>query len=203
MMNLSETKLSTAELRRDLESLNGLGQAFGTTMSRAFASAVTDGRKLSDVLRSLMLSLSRQTLTSALQPLSSAFGALLGKNTSSAFGALLGKNTGGTFGAMLGKFAGGLGLSKPVVPFAKGGIVGSPTLFPLAGGMGLMGESGAEAIMPLARDSDGRLGVRTSASRSVHVTFNISTPDIDGFKRSQSQISAAILRTIERGQRNL
>jgi lambda family phage tail tape measure protein len=191
MMNLSETKLSTAELRRDLESLNGLGQAFGTTMSRAFASAVTDGRKLSDVLRSLMLSLSRQTLTSALQPLSSAFGALLGKNT------------GGTFGAMLGKFAGGLGLSKPVVPFAKGGIVGSPTLFPLAGGMGLMGENGAEAIMPLARDSDGRLGVRTSASRSVHVTFNISTPDIDGFKRSQSQISAAILRTIERGQRNL
>jgi hypothetical protein len=35
------------------------------------------------------------------------------------------------------------------------------------------------------------------------VTFNISTPDTDGFKRSQSQISAAIFRTIERGQRNL
>jgi len=178
-MNLSETKLNTAELRRDLEGLNGLGQAFGTTMSRAFAGAVTDGRKLSDVLRSLMLSLSRQTLTSALQPLSGAFAALLGK------------------------FTGGLGLSKPIVPFAKGGIVGSPTLFPLTGGTGLMGESGAEAIMPLARGSDGRLGVRTAASRSVNVTFNISTPDTDGFKRSQSQISAAIFRTIERGQRNL
>jgi lambda family phage tail tape measure protein len=182
-MNLLETKLNTAELRRDLEGLNGLGQAFGTTMSRAFATAVTDGRKLSDVLRTLMLSLSRQTLTSALQPLSGAFGAMLGKFTGTA--------------------AAGLGLSKPVVPFAKGGIVGSPTLFPLAGGTGLMGESGAEAIMPLARGSDGRLGVRTAASRSVNVTFNISTPDTDGFKRSQSQISAAIFRTIERGQRNL
>jgi lambda family phage tail tape measure protein len=191
MMNLSETKLNTAELRRDLEGLNGLGQAFGTTMSRAFASAVIDGRKLSDVLRSLMLSLSRQTLTSALQPLSGAFGTLLGNVKS------------GAFGALLGKFTGGLGLSKPVVPFAKGGIVGSPTLFPLAGGTGLMGESGAEAIMPLARDSDGRLGVRTAGSRSMNVTFNISTPDTEGFKRSQSQISAAIFRTIERGQRNL
>lgn len=179
-MNISETRLNTAELRRDLESLNSLGQAFGTTMSRAFASAVTDGRKLSDVLRGLMLSLSRQTLTAALQPLSSAFGALLGKAT-----------------------AGGLGLSAPVMPFAKGGIIGSPTLFPLAGGMGLMGESGAEAIMPLARDSHGRLGVRTAPSRSVNVTINIATPDTEGFKRSQSQISAAILRTIERGQRNL
>jgi phage-related minor tail protein len=127
----------------------------------------------------MMLSLSRQTLTSALQPLSGAFGALLGK------------------------FPGGLGLSKPILPFAKGGIVGSPTLFPLGGATGLMGESGAEAIMPLARGSDGRLGVRTAASRSVNVTFNISTPDTDGFKRSQSQISAAVLRTIERGQRNL
>src|SRR5215207_4992090 len=191
MMNFSETKLNTAELRRDLEGLNGLGQAFGATMSRAFASAVIDGRKLSDVLRSLMLSLSRQTLTSALQPLSGAFGALLGNVK------------GGAFGALLGKFTGGLGLSKPIVPFAKGGIVGSPTLFPLGAGMGLMGESGAEAIMPLARDSDGRLGVRTGASRSVNVTFNISTPDTEGFKRSQSQISAAIFRTIERGQRNL
>ena len=179
-MNFSETKLNTSELRRDLESLNTLGQAFGTTMNRAFASAVTDGRKLSDVLRSLMLSLSRQTLTAALQPIGSALGALFGKVTS-----------------------GSLGLSNAVRPFAKGGIIGSPTLFPLAGGTGLMGESGAEAIMPLARDSDGRLGVRTSASRSVNVTFNISTPDTEGFKRSQSQISAAILRTIERGQRNL
>jgi phage-related minor tail protein len=182
-MNLSETRLNISELRRDLESLDTLGQAFGTTMSRAFASAVTDGRKLSDVLRSLMLSLSRQTLTAALQPLSSAFGAMLEKFTGTA--------------------AAGLGLSNAVRPFAKGGIIGSPALFPLAGGTGLMGESGAEAIMPLARDSDGRLGVRTSASRSVNVTFNISTPDTEGFKRSQSQISAAILRTIERGQRNL
>jgi tape measure protein len=52
-------------------------------------------------------------------------------------------------------FAGG-----NVVPMALGGVVSSPTMFPLAGGrVGLMGEAGAEAVMPLRRGADGRLGV--------------------------------------------
>lgn len=47
-----------------------------------------------------------------------------------------------------------------VIPFAKGGVVTRPTLFPFAKGTGLMGEAGPEAIMPLGRDAQGRLGVR-------------------------------------------
>lgn len=47
--------------------------------------------------------------------------------------------------------------------FANGGIVGSPTTFPMAGGnMGLMGEKGPEAVMPLVRGKGGRLGVAAS-----------------------------------------
>lgn len=45
-----------------------------------------------------------------------------------------------------------------VIPFARGGIVNSPTLFPMANGMGLMGEAGPEAVMPLKR-VNGKLGV--------------------------------------------
>ena len=44
-------------------------------------------------------------------------------------------------------------------PFARGGIVSQPTLFPFAKGTGLMGEAGPEAIMPLKRGADGKLGV--------------------------------------------
>lgn len=44
--------------------------------------------------------------------------------------------------------------------FARGGIVNQPTLFPFANGIGLMGEAGPEAIMPLGRDGRGNLGVR-------------------------------------------
>ncbi|MCC7283670.1 MAG: tape measure protein, partial [Acetobacteraceae bacterium] len=56
-----------------------------------------------------------------------------------------------------------------LVPFAAGGIVSRPTLFPFASGTGLMGEAGPEAIMPLARDSRGRLGVRGGDAASTVV----------------------------------
>jgi hypothetical protein len=47
-----------------------------------------------------------------------------------------------------------------VVPFADGGVVGGPTTFPMSGGKtGVMGEAGPEAIMPLKRGADGKLGV--------------------------------------------
>ncbi|WP_173642715.1 phage tail length tape measure family protein [Bradyrhizobium sp. 41S5] len=47
-----------------------------------------------------------------------------------------------------------------IIPFARGGVVTRPTLFPMAnGGTGLMGEAGEEAVMPLRRGPDGRLGV--------------------------------------------
>jgi tape measure domain-containing protein len=46
-----------------------------------------------------------------------------------------------------------------MVPFAQGGVVSRPTVFPMANGIGLMGEAGPEAILPLKRGPGGRLGV--------------------------------------------
>ena len=51
-----------------------------------------------------------------------------------------------------------------VAAFARGGVVDGPTHFPMRGGVGLMGEAGPEAIMPLARGADGGLGVRAAAA---------------------------------------
>jgi hypothetical protein len=63
-----------------------------------------------------------------------------------------------------------------VIPFAKGGVVGSPMMFPMAGGKtGLMGEAGPEAIMPLKRGKGGKLGVSVEGNTgSVNVTNNIN-----------------------------
>lgn len=59
-----------------------------------------------------------------------------------------------------GLFANGAAFqSGNVVPFARGGIVSRPTMFPMARGAGLMGEAGPEAVMPLQRGPNGRLGV--------------------------------------------
>jgi phage-related minor tail protein len=89
------------------------------------------------------------------------------------------------------------------MPFARGGIVSAPTLFPMRNGRGLMGEAGPEAIMPLTRGADGRLGVQSAGGgRAVNVTVNVSTPDVQGFQRSQSQIAAQVGRALARGDRN-
>jgi len=90
-----------------------------------------------------------------------------------------------------------------VMPFAQGGVVSSPISFPMRGGRGLMGEAGPEAIMPLARGADGRLGVQTAGGgRPITVVMNVSTPDVQGFQRSQGQIAAQAARALARGQRN-
>ena len=58
--------------------------------------------------------------------------------------------------------------------FARGGIIDKPTVFPFANGIGLMGEAGPEAIMPLRRGRDGRLGVEAAnGGGGVNVTVNV------------------------------
>ena len=69
-------------------------------------------------------------------------------------------------------------------------------------GTGLMGEAGPEAIMPLTRGADGSLGVKAQGGQAVNVTMNITTPDVSGFQRSQSQVAASMSRALSRGQRN-
>ena len=100
---------------------------------------------------------------------------------------------------------GGVVQNAMPVPFASGGVIQSPIAFPLHGGrLGVAGERGAEAILPLARGSDGRLGVRAQgASNGFNITFNVSTPDAESFQRSETQLGAMLARAVSLGQRNL
>lgn len=102
-------------------------------------------------------------------------------------------------------FGGGMTSGIKVTPFAEGGIVSRPTLFGAGGNIGLMGERGAEAIMPLARGPDGRLGVAATGERQepTQVTINIATNDAESFRKSQVQITSALARAVARGQRGL
>ena len=75
-----------------------------------------------------------------------------------------------------------------VVPYANGGVVGGPTYFPMAGGKtGLMGEAGPEAIMPLKRGKNGKLGVQFDGGQqqSVNIVqnFQFSANGDDSVKR--------------------
>jgi phage-related minor tail protein len=180
--SIEQLSLQTDVLRTQMAGLDALAESLGSRLVTAFSGAVIHGTKLSDVLRGLALSLSQSSLTQGLRP--------------------LGNMLGGLFGGVIPNASGNVFSGGAVMPFADGGIVNSPTLFPMLGGTGLMGEAGPEAIMPLARGADGRLGVRGGGG-NVSVTVNISTPDAHSFSRSQSQVAALMARAVARGQRNL
>jgi phage-related minor tail protein len=80
--------------------------------------------------------------------------------------------------------------SAGVTAFAKGGVVGGPTIFPFANGVGLMGEAGPEAIMPLARGADGKLGVSAANGNSAP---NVIINNYSGQEATASSDSAGNL----------
>lgn len=108
------------------------------------------------------------------------------------------------FSSIVGSLFGNAGAGVSVAPFADGGIVASPTFFGAGSSVGLMGERGAEAIVPLARGPNGQLGLAASgAGRPTSVTVNIQTRDIESFRQSEAQVAAALARAMARGQRAL
>lgn len=145
-------------------------------------------------------------------------------------------SSGGILGSLFKGFGGGSGASSPaataafaagsgglfangaafsngnVIPFANGGVVSSPTLFPMAGGKtGLMGEAGAEAIMPLTRDSAGRLGVRASgggqgqaAPRTIINIKNYGNDNVETSERNDGGINIQdiVIGEVNRGISN-
>jgi lambda family phage tail tape measure protein len=80
--------------------------------------------------------------------------------------------------------------SAGVTAFANGGVVGGPTIFPFANGIGLMGEAGPEAIMPLARGADGKLGVAAANGNSAP---NVIINNYSGQEATASSDSAGNL----------
>lgn len=171
--------------------VNTLSTGIGGGLRRAFDGLVFDGVKLSDALRGVARTMADTIYGVAMKPVQNALGGALAQGLNGLLGGLMPFEKGGAFA------------QGRVMPFAKGGVVAQATAFPMRGATGLMGEAGPEAIMPLARGADGRLGVQaTGSARPVTVVMNITTPDVQGFQRSQTQIAAQAQRMLARGQRN-
>jgi phage-related minor tail protein len=177
----------TAGFDKALGDLSLKANAFGAAMASALRGAATGGRSLDGVLRQLALRLSSIALGAALKPLQNALGGLAGQ----------------VFGG-LGTLFGGGGGGATVTPFAKGGVVAAPSFFPNGRQIGLMGEAGAEAILPLKRGADGSLGVAAGGQKaSPTIVFNVTAADAASFSRSEAQIQAMLARATQRGRRGL
>ncbi len=176
------TGTTTRQLQRDLKGL----------YSAAFDDLLINGPRVSDLFKNIFQSTILAATNAAVQPVSNAFGNALGGAVGDIVGGVLPFAQGGAFS------------KGKVMPFARGGVFDRPVTFPMgSGSIGLMGEAGPEAIMPLSRGADGKLGVRAqSGNRPMNVTINVSTPDVQGFRKSQSQLAAQIGRALRQGGRN-
>jgi len=182
-----------AERRRQWQQqMESISQTIAGSITTAVESWVSGTARIKDAFRSMAQSLMQTAMRTMLN---NAVQSLLGGLFKSV----------GSVGAGLLPFATGAAVhGGRVMPFAAGGVVRGPLMFPMARGAGLVGEAGPEAILPLARGPDGRLGVRAQGQGApVQVVMNISTPDAEGFRRNRGRIAAELARAVAEGQRNL
>lgn len=185
---LQHMRATISDTGRQVRDLSG---GISKGLRSAFDGMLFDGMKLQDAFTKIGQSMSQAAYSSAMRPVTNHIGNIASAGISSVLSGLMPNATGNPFS------------QGRVMPFAKGGVVSSPTTFPMRGATGLMGEAGPEAIMPLTRGPDGSLGVRAQGgAAATHVVMNISTPDAESFRRSQGQIAAQMGRALARGSRN-
>lgn len=160
-----------------VEALKDSANEMKDTFKGAFKDLVTGAKDLGDVVSDVLNKIADKLLDSA-------FDLLLGGGSSG--GGFLGGLLGGIFPSAKGNvFSGGASISA----FANGGVVNSPTLFPMTGSQtGLMGEAGPEAIMPLSRGANGKLGVQTSGGvvqHEIRIVADSLTLSDDGVMQTQ------------------
>lgn len=176
------TELERAE--RQSERVDRMGQQLGFTFQSAFEDAILDGKRFSDILKAVERDIARIILRTAVTgPAANAISNAITGGVNSLIGSFSAPNTQSTNAALASGPSSSTGALLPfangnafwggnLIPFANGGIVSSPTVFRMARGMGLMGEAGPEAIMPLQRGADGKLGVRAGGGGQGGVVIN-------------------------------
>lgn len=170
----------TSEFEAALDDLQKHASKLGDHLTGALSGAVLSGKSLDDVLRKIATSITSSALSAGLKPLQSLL-----------------NNVGSSLLGQLGS----------AIPFAnggvisKGGVIATPSYFPMSGQTGLAGEAGPEAILPLARGADGSLGVASGGGGAAPVTVHIHAQDAGSFRKSEQQVAGAIARAVARGQR--
>ena len=207
-----------------VKSANNIGNAFGA----AFGQIIDGSMSVQDALGSMFKQIGQDFINMAMEIIAKQVTMIIFGMLMKALGLTAGAGGGGKgldFATMdkyttpvqtlpLPQAANGAMFSNGIAKFATGGIVNGPTLFPFADGgamqMGLMGEAGPEAIMPLQRGADGSLGVRAamggngmggSSGSVLNMSFETST--INGVEYvSRDQLELAMAQTRRQASRD-
>ena len=167
---------------------NDLAQSIANSMGDAFTSIVDGTKSVKDAFKDMAKAVIKQLFeVLVVQRLVGSVG--VGDKAGSGLAGWLS----GTLQADGGAWQGG----SQIQAYANGGVVGSPTTFPMAGGKtGLMGEAGPEAIMPLKRGANGKLGVQMEGGGGdnvvIHQNFNFQANGDESVKKLIAQAAPQI-----------
>jgi hypothetical protein len=189
-----------AAQERSREIAEGLAQDITGPIKEALKSGEFTWESFAGAVSRIAQNLATRLIDLAFKPIENAL-----INAFSGGGA--GGGGGGFFARLFGFAKGGaFARGAEVTAFAQGGVVNRPTLFPFAKGIGLMGEAGPEAILPLRRGKGGRLGVEMNgegdapaAQMSTRI-INVLDPSVVGDYLATPSGERAILNVIRRNR---
>jgi len=215
---ISQNEFNNAVYRAEtvLANSNKLVNGLGDALSNAFAGAIIGGKSFSQVMNGLAQDVQAAIVKiMIIEPLIRQLKlAMVGSGLFSfGPGSSTTPTSSGPTPGYEGLYIGGTAANGKIVsnsrmtPFANGGIVNGPTIFPMANGAGLMGEAGPEAIMPLKRGADGKLGVSGGGGNTVVNVYNQSgaqtevqeSTGADGGRQIDIYIKQAVERMISTG----
>ena len=192
-----EQAAATKKLEEAEKKVQAVSKSLASETVGALKSIVNGTKTASEAFRDMALNIIQQIMDILIwQPLITSL-------TNSISGSISGAQSGGgalggIVSSIFGFQKGGAFSSGNVIPFANGGVVGSPTYFGMSGGRtGLMGEAGPEAIMPLKRGAGGKLGVEGGGNVTVHQTFNFSANGDESVKKIIAQAAPKIAQMTE------
>ena len=177
-----------SEISRQNQLLRDSFLDVGNAATAALSQIIIKGGDARQVVAQLASTLASSLLNRATTGLAEkgfeALGSLFtGRSAGSSSPASSGDSGSGVFSAIGSGLSAAGGAIRSFFGFAqggmtdgRGGVAEHPTYFPMAGGaMGLMGEAGGDAILPLRRDSSGRLGVGGGGGGGTNnVTINVT-----------------------------
>lgn len=179
--SIQETIDEEERLAEAREQAQQAGQAMSRTIVGGLKDVIFGTKDAGDAFRDMALSIIEQLMDIMI------FQPLMNNLTTGLAGAMGGGmgGGGGLFGGLFGAANGAAFSGGNVVPFANGGVVTGPALFGMSGNQtGLMGEAGPEAILPLTRGANGKLGVEASGQGVViHQHFSFTANGDESVKK--------------------
>ncbi len=202
-------------IERTKEIASGVADDITGPLKQALKSGELSWQTFAGAVSGIAQNLANRLIDNAFKPiedalfkaLSGGFGGGMGGGSGGGIFGWIAKAIGGLFGggslfAMGGAFA----QAGEITAFARGGVINQPTVFPFSKGIGLMGEAGPEAILPLRRGPGGRLGVdagNSQAAPSATRIINVLDPGIVGDYLATPAGERAIINVIRRNRGGL